>query len=167
MTTYFADCLTVESVKARYRELAMLHHPDRGGNTATMQDVNLAYHQTLERLDGEESHDSANRVHRYRYDRDQEQAIMDKVGALLALKMPGVELYLIGLWLWIVGDTRPHKEALKAAGCCWHSKRGCWYWRAQEQRHYGRRNAGSLGDLARKYGCRQFAAANETALAVA
>jgi len=32
-------------VKAAYRTLATLHHPDRGGDTATMQRVNAAYAQ--------------------------------------------------------------------------------------------------------------------------
>ena len=32
-----------EVVKAAYRALAMMHHPDKGGDTATMQTINDAY----------------------------------------------------------------------------------------------------------------------------
>jgi len=32
-------------VKAAYRALATLHHPDRGGDTATMMALNAAYAQ--------------------------------------------------------------------------------------------------------------------------
>ena len=42
---YFYDCHTLEEVKRKYKELAMLHHPDRGGNTATMQEINLEYEE--------------------------------------------------------------------------------------------------------------------------
>ncbi len=34
-----------ELVKAAYRCLATLHHPDKGGDTATMQAINAAYRQ--------------------------------------------------------------------------------------------------------------------------
>ena len=39
-TDYFAGCNTAEEVEARYRELAREHHPDLGGDTATMADIN-------------------------------------------------------------------------------------------------------------------------------
>ena len=42
---YFYNCHTLEEVKRKYKELAMLHHPDRGGNTATMQEINLEYEE--------------------------------------------------------------------------------------------------------------------------
>ena len=31
---------TLDELKSQYRKLAMLHHPDRGGDTATMQAIN-------------------------------------------------------------------------------------------------------------------------------
>jgi hypothetical protein len=81
----------------------------------------------------------------------------------------GVTVYLIGVWIWIHGtqrEDRTTQAALKAAGCLWHSKRGCWYWRAPECRHYGRQSRGNLQELAWRYGCRAFTAAEESAAAV-
>lgn len=40
---YFDNCRTEEEAKRTYRRLAMLHHPDRGGSTAVMQDINAEY----------------------------------------------------------------------------------------------------------------------------
>jgi hypothetical protein len=37
-------------VKAAHRALALLHHPDRGGEVAAMQKINLAYEQIASRL---------------------------------------------------------------------------------------------------------------------
>ena len=34
---YFDDLFSVEHVKAHYKRLAFSHHPDLGGDTATMQ----------------------------------------------------------------------------------------------------------------------------------
>lgn len=36
---YFHDCTTPDDATRRYRELAMKHHPDRGGNAETFQAV--------------------------------------------------------------------------------------------------------------------------------
>lgn len=37
---YFENCHTLEDLKAEYRRLVKLHHPDCGGDTATMQAIN-------------------------------------------------------------------------------------------------------------------------------
>lgn len=38
---YFKGCTTIEEVKERYKKLAFTYHPDAGGTTEQMQDVNL------------------------------------------------------------------------------------------------------------------------------
>lgn len=44
------DKLTVAIVKARHRELARKHHPDRGGSVTRMQEVNAAVDKLLASL---------------------------------------------------------------------------------------------------------------------
>jgi curved DNA-binding protein CbpA len=41
--SWFAGCKNYEEIKARYRDLAKKHHPDRGGDTRTMQDINREF----------------------------------------------------------------------------------------------------------------------------
>lgn len=167
---WFDGLRTVESIKSRFRELAMQHHPDRGGDTRTMQDINAAYHAALKSCDGQVNHDEDNRAHTYRYNEAREQEAADKVIELLRILPAGVTLYLIGLWIWIQGTTREDRDTqakLKTAGCVWHSKRHCWYWRAPEMRHYGRQSRYDLNTLAWRYGCRAFAAQEQSESAVA
>ena len=40
---YFTGCKTLDDLKREYRRLAMLHHPDVGGDTATMQAINAEF----------------------------------------------------------------------------------------------------------------------------
>ena len=40
---YFNDVLTAEQLKSVYRRLAMLYHPDKGGNLGVMQKINVEY----------------------------------------------------------------------------------------------------------------------------
>lgn len=158
MNIYFAGCTTVEEVKSLYRTLAKQHHPDRGGDTATMQAINAAYHATLSRMNGQ-THEDNGREYTYRYDREAEQQAMDKIAEILRIR-GDFDVYLIGTWVWIVGDTKPIKDALKAAGCQWHSQRTCWYWRAKENRHRGKMSRHGLGSLAARYGYQQFSGDN-------
>ena len=40
---YFVGVQTLQSLKQKRNELAMLHHPDVGGSEATMKEINLEY----------------------------------------------------------------------------------------------------------------------------
>ncbi len=156
MDSYFARCATVAEVKSEYRRLAMLHHPDRGGDTATMQAVNAAYHDALKRMDGQTTNGTDNKPHTYRYDAQRESEIAAALAKILAIKMTAT-VALIGNWIWVTGDTKPVKEELKALGCCWHAKRVAWYWRPEEQKYMHRyASHADLGDLAAVYGYKIF-----------
>lgn len=153
--SYFASCKTVTEIKKLYRELAMQHHPDRGGDTATMQAINAQYHEALKRFDRQQETGSDGSQHTYYYNAEHEQSIMDKINELLKLRLEGVEIWLIGKWIWVQGDTKPHREALKNAALSWHSKRLAWYWKPYEERtRYNERM--SLSGLADHYGAKLY-----------
>lgn len=40
---YFTTCKTLDELKKEFRRLAMLHHPDHGGDTETMKAINAEY----------------------------------------------------------------------------------------------------------------------------
>ncbi len=133
-TQYFAGCADVAAVKTLYKSLAMRWHPDRqGGNTAIMQEINAAYKVALSARHGEESKDDAGNTHTYYYKEANEQAVMDKLSEVIKsgiLNNPTVELWLIGTWLWVKGDTKPHRQQLGREGLAfsWNSSRECWQW---------------------------------------
>jgi len=82
---------------------------------------------------------------------------MDKLAELLRLSLPGCEIWLIGKWLWVKGDTRPVRGALKGAGLRWHNERQAWFWKpyASKARYNDKVD---FDDLADYYGCRTFTA---------
>lgn len=150
---FFSDLHSVEDVKKHYRQLAMQHHPDLGGDVAMMQEINRQYQNALKACDGQQSDG-----HAYRYMPDIEQELMDKLHELLKLR--GLEISLIGYWLWVSGDTKRNKDALKSAGLQWHSKRVCWYYKPKGWKRTRQSNA-SLDELASKYGYRGFETADK------
>lgn len=40
---WFSHCRTIDEVKAEYRRLCFIHHPDHGGDGTVMQSINVAY----------------------------------------------------------------------------------------------------------------------------
>ncbi len=146
---FFNNCKTVEATKILYRQLAMKHHPDRtGGDNATMQAINVEYQNCLKSFDGQTDGE-----HTYHYDETKEQQVIDKIYELLALRLNGIEINLIGLWVWVTGETKQHRKVLKAVNCKWHSKRLCWYWHNGKKRFQSK---GNLSELAKKYGVKTF-----------
>jgi len=47
---YFMNCKTLDELKKEYRRLASIHHPNVGGDTATMQAINAEYDEMHEVL---------------------------------------------------------------------------------------------------------------------
>lgn len=67
------------------------------------------------------------------------------------LSIPGIIIELCGSWVWVSGETREHKDEIKAAGCFWAKKKGMWYWRCAKDAHHGKSHA-SMAGIRRKYG---------------
>ena len=153
---YYSSCYTVEETKRLYRTLAFENHPDLGGSTEIMQAINDQYHDKLRELDGQQEKASYDpkKTWTYRYDEQTEQATMDKIAEFLALKLEGVELLLIGTWLWVQGKTRESKDAIKGLGFKYNGKRKMWYFNPNPEKKTRYNSRANLGDLAKKYGSR-------------
>ena len=159
MKHYFMDCLTVFEIKKRFRELALQHHPDHGGDNETMRIILEQYQKALGGADGQTSTDEQGQEHTYYYNEENEQKIADKIQEILSPRLPGdVHIDLIGTWVWVTGNTKPHASKLNrrsGIGLQFHKKRLCWYWKPYKTS--GRYNSKvSLNDLASKYGSKRF-----------
>ena len=47
---WFNHPQTLEELKKQYKQLAVKHHPDKGGNTTDMQEINAKYDRLFELL---------------------------------------------------------------------------------------------------------------------
>lgn len=154
----FESLNTVIEIKKEYRKLCSIHHPDKGGDTAMMQEVNAQYHEALQNIDGSITKDKDGNSHTYTYQHDIEEEIINKINELLALNLTNIEIALIGTWIWVTGETKACKEQLKAAKCKWHSKRKCWFFSTQKKSRYN--SKASLNDIANTYGYSTFGKQN-------
>lgn len=155
MTDYFNNSQTVEEIKILYRQLAMEHHPDKGGDAEVMKEVNRQYHEALKTCEGQAAGYAGKA---YTYMPEVERELQEKL--LELLKLRSLDIALIGYWIWVSGDTKPNREALKAAGLLWHSKRKMWYYKPVGWKK-SRMSNGNLDELGKKYGYRGFQTAKE------
>lgn len=116
-----------EVVKQAYRKACSKYHPDRNpAGSDMMKLVNEAY-ETLQDKSGEAM-----------AGREGSEYGDELFQALQALVGLGLEIEVCGSWVWLHGDTKPHKETLKQAGFRWASHKKLWYYRPQGYKSRGR-----------------------------
>lgn len=141
---YFASCKTIDEIKAQYKKLAKENHPDRGGDTATMQAINSEYAFACAHIykgagmSDEQADDEMKMSEAYR------EAI-EKI-----IHLSGIVIEVVGHWIWVTGNTKPVKEELKAANFFFASKKLAWYFRAEAYKVKGGKK--SLAEIRAKYG---------------
>lgn len=134
-----------ETVKKAYRSASKLYHPDRNpAGLEMMKAVNVAY-EILKNLNETIllSADSKNYGTK----------LNDAINAVITLA--GVNIEICGAWIWLSGDTRPHKDIIKSSGYKWASKKKMWYFRPSD---YKSRSRGkfSIDDIRATYGSEEI-----------
>lgn len=121
-----------------YRRLAAKHHPDVGGRTEDMQEINAEWEDLRPRLPKFCSKQA----------REGRQQYQQAHAAELA-KMPGLQFDVVGSWIW--ADTN-HKylHQLEALGFRWSANRCKYYWHPAGDASRRNRKA-SYQDLYNKY----------------
>jgi len=162
----FSSCQDITEIKKAYFRLCLKWHPDRGGDTAIMQDINDVYDNVLAAQNGQtfsykDTYDKWQQ-YTYRYNREREQGLKDKIAEVLAalrrVAAPErVQVLLVGSWLWIEGTSKEDTDiraALKEMKFKWHSKRLMWYWHAWTPGKKRRYNSkASFESICATYGC--------------
>lgn len=150
---WFNDCSTVDQVKKRYKELALKHHPDRGGNLQDMQEINTEYTFAIARALKGENLSSEQEQEQTAFNEQYRQAI-ENISML-----EGLIIEVVGYWLWVTGSTYEHKGKLKDAGFLFASKKRAWFFRTDEHKFYKRNGENlSLDDIRHKYGSEKIKA---------
>lgn len=129
---YLKDIKTLEELKKAYRKWAMKLHPDLGGSTEEMQILNAEYEKLFARV--KDIHTNKDGQEYRKATTEAPQDFIKIINELL--KLNGIHIEVIGCFLWVSGNTKPHKDKLKELGLKWHNKKSCWYLAPEGYRRY-------------------------------
>lgn len=139
----FQNCQSIEEVKKMYKTLAMENHPDKGGNTEKMQEINADYQAILK-----------NPVFKFEEFTQEEKEtiiiypeIIDKI-----INLDGIVIEIIGKWLWLSGNTYAHKAIIKELGFFFAPQKAMWYYRPADAKVHKRNKPLTIDKIRTMYG---------------
>ncbi len=142
---WFVGCDSLDQVRTMYKKLAKQYHPDLGGDTLTMQEINKEYAFASSAVIK-----GANLS-----EEETEHQILSSEAYRIALEaivhLEGITIELVGWWIWVTGNTRSVKASLKAAGYYFASKKVAWYFRTADYK-VSRGGKKTLDEIRAKYG---------------
>lgn len=153
--TYFNNPQNLQELRQQYYKLALQHHPDRGGSTEAMQDINNEYEDLFKRLERGEKFYQDHHTDDWFDEKwhNEDVWIRERIDELVA--KPGIDIEICGTWIWVTGDTKPVKEILKEKDFKFSGKKVAWYWHSPGYRKFGK-GEWSLDKIRNVYGSQKI-----------
>ncbi len=150
---HFKNVKTLAELKDQYKKLAFQNHPDRGGNTETMQEINAEYDALLKSIISNSGNDEYSTEEKKSFweSKEEHTEVERKVKEALdkIIHLEGLEIEIIGVWIWVSGDTKAHKETLKGAGFKWNKSLVKWVFIGKKSNGRGKM---TLEEMREKHG---------------
>ena len=150
---HFSSVTSLDELKRQYKKLAFKNHPDRGGKTEVMQEINSEYEQLLNRIINEASkdqyQDSSENGRGFWSSRSEHSEVEKKVKQAIdaIINLDGLDIEIIGVWVWVSGDTKQHKDKLKEAGYVWNRVQCKWVFIGKKSNGRGRMTLDQMREL--------------------
>lgn len=141
-TTVIKD---LDALKKEYFKLAKKYHPDAGGTTVQFQELGAEYEKLVKKLLSGSKLSEEQQKNEFEID-ETLRKIIDQI-----IVLPGINIEVIGKWIWVSGLTYPVRQQLKSAGLVFIKKAGVPYWVYKGVESAGRGKL-SIDEIKQKYG---------------
>ena len=137
---FFDNCKTLDELRKTYKELLQKYHPDNGGDLEICKMVNVEYKKAFDHLKNSRVHftDAEQEAkEQKKWSEEADERIREMI--MKFINFEGMNIEIIGCWIWVDGLTFPFKDALKEAGFKWSRSRQKWHWTSEpatEHRYY-------------------------------
>lgn len=143
---------TLDEGKALYRRLAAQYHPDHGGSTEAMQQINAewdALKDKLPRFVSKQAKEGRKAYEAKRSSKAREiNPEVEQMAAKLS-KMGGLQFDVVGSWIWTKSNYR-YTIKLQEMGFQWSANRKMYYWHPAGEES-GRARKSSYTHIYNKY----------------
>lgn len=148
MTKYFSGINNLDELKKAFLKLAKELHPDNGGNVADFQEMKNEFDRLSKHFEmfGKSNINEDQETSEANFDFNLYADIISQLAGL-----DGLIIELVGSWLWVSGETFPHKDVLKSLKFRWSSKKKAWYFHFEPYKKRSKKNF-SLDDIKNMYG---------------
>lgn len=156
-STYFKNVETLEELRRQYKTLLKKHHPDNiEGSTEATQAINAEYERIFNELkdkhDRNATHNKEDSTATYedmKYNFEEDEKLREVLQCIISFT--GINIEIIGCWIWIDGETYPYKNSLKSLGFRWAREKKKWYYHTESFRKRSHKKL-SIDDIRSYYG---------------
>lgn len=155
MFKWFKDCRNLQDVKHTYRTLCKQYHPDIAGvqSEETMKQINAEYETAFNYWKHHiAADDTTPDSDREETTQETPEAFKDIINGIITLD--GIQIDIVGSWIWLSGNTYNHREAIKELGFKWSTGKKMWYWCENPKRRRGSKL--SYDEIKSIHGCQTF-----------
>lgn len=149
---WFGECRTLDEVKAAYKKLAKQYHPDLGGDTTTMQEINREFAFASAKAIKGEGNKSEEEIENEILSSEAYRRAIENI-----VHLDGLTIELVGYWIWVTGNTYALRKELKDAGFMFAPKKMAWYFRTAEYK-VSKGGKKTLDEIRAKYGSEMISA---------
>ncbi|MDE6608845.1 MAG: J domain-containing protein [Lachnospiraceae bacterium] len=154
---YFKNVNTLEELRKQYKDLLKKFHPDNAnGSTEATQEINAEYDRLFKvlknKLESKTADSTTNKESNYNqnmYDWENDKALREVLQKII--NFDGIEIEIVGQWIWISGNTFTYKKELKEIGFKWASQKKQWFWHSENFRKKSRKTL-SMEEIRNYYG---------------
>lgn len=160
MAEYFNHISTLEELRKQYKELLKRFHPDNpDGSTEATQAINAEYDSLFKALkdrhDSNKEDGSRTVYDDMKYDFAEDEKLREILQRIISFV--GINIEIIGSWIWIDGNTYQYKKDLKEMGFKWANEKKKWYFHTEAFRKKSKRKL-TIDDIRNLYGSKELRA---------
>lgn len=133
---WFKECKTKQELRKAYIQLIRKYHPDNGGDENICKEINTEYELLINKLPDVDTDTDRTKEYsdawkarqteaKQRSFSDCDEKIRNIIYNIVGLK--DVDIEIVGLWVWLSGNTYPYRDTIKANGFTWSKARKKWY----------------------------------------
>lgn len=120
MGKFFNGCKSLNELKKLYKELARKNHPDFGGNVEVMQKINAEYDEMIKYFAK-----FGSKTEKEKAQREVPEKFRKIIESLL--KMPYIQVEIVGGWIWLSGNVALYLRKIQAMGFKYSTKQKRYY----------------------------------------